>query len=135
MLKNDENLDETHNERRRLQEALNLNTPLTLAYYLKEDLRQIWEQADKREARRLLRVWMKMARASGVGMLERFADTLESHEEGILAYYDCPISTGPLEGTNTKIKALQRQAYGFRDREFYKLKILGLHEAHYALVG
>ena len=63
--------------------------------------------------------------------------TLEEHEEGILAYYNYPISTGPLEGTNTKIKikAMQRQAYGFRNREFYKLKIMGIHESQYALVG
>ncbi|MEA3224067.1 MAG: transposase, partial [Thermodesulfobacteriota bacterium] len=46
-----------------------------------------------------------------------------------------PISTGPLEGTNNKIKTLQRQAYGFRDSEFFKLKILALHEAKYSLVG
>src|SRR5262249_59833106 len=45
----------------------------------------------------------------------------------ILAYYDYPISTGPLEGTNNKIKTMQRQAYGFRDREFFKLKIYALH--------
>ena len=53
----------------------------------------------------------------------------------ILAYYDYPISTGPLEGTNTKIQAMKRQAYGFRDRDFYKLKILGIHETKHALVG
>ena len=135
LLKNDENLDESRDERQRLQEALALNTPLTLAYYLKDDLRRIWEQNDQRAARRLLRDWMKLARSSQVRMLEQFAATLEAHQEGILAYYDCPISTGPLEGTNTKIKALQRQAYGFRDHEFYKLKILGLHESQYALVG
>jgi transposase len=52
-----------------------------------------------------------------------------------LAYYNCPISTGPLEGTNNKIKTMQRQAYGFRDYEFLKLKILGIHETKYALVG
>ncbi|MBU1417459.1 MAG: transposase, partial [Proteobacteria bacterium] len=44
-------------------------------------------------------------------------------------------STGPLEGTNNKIKTLQRQAYGFRDMEFFKLKIHALHETKYALVG
>jgi transposase len=54
---------------------------------------------------------------------------------GILAYYDCRISTGPLEGTNNKIRTMQRQAYGFRDKEFFKLKIYVLHEAKYALVG
>lgn len=51
--------------------------------------------------------------------------------KGTLAYYD----SGPLEGTNTMIQAMKRQAYGFRDREFYKLKILAIHEAKHALVG
>jgi len=51
-----------------------------------------------------------------------------------LAYYSYPISTGPLEGTNNKIKTMKRQAYGFRDHEFFKLKILGLHQTKYALV-
>ena len=45
------------------------------------------------------------------------------------------ISTGPLEGTNNKIKTLKRQAYGFHDLEFFKLKIMDIHEAKYALVG
>nr|HDN01259.1 ISL3 family transposase [Deltaproteobacteria bacterium] len=45
------------------------------------------------------------------------------------------ISTGPLEGTNNKIKTMKRQAYGYRDMEFFKLKIPGLHETMYALVG
>lgn len=54
---------------------------------------------------------------------------------GILAYYDYPISTGPLEGTNNKIKTMKRQAYGFRDKEFLKLKIMAIHLTKYALVG
>ena len=28
-----------------------------------------------------------------------------------------------------------RQAYGYRDQEFFKLRILGIHEAKYALTG
>ena len=40
--------------------------------------------------------------------------------------------TGPLEGTNNKIKTMKRQAYGFRDKEFFKLKILAIHETKYA---
>jgi transposase len=135
LLKNPENLDAGRNEQQRLEEALRLNAPLATAYYLKEDLRQMWWQANKRTARRVLRDWLARARQSGPGMLEQFADTLEEYQEGILAYYDYPISTGPLEGTNTKIQAMKRQAYGFRDQEFYKLKILGIHETKYALVG
>jgi transposase len=68
-------------------------------------------------------------------MLKDFAKTLRLHRDGILAYYDYPISTGPLEGTNNKIKTMQRQAYGFCDREFFILKIYALHKSRYALVG
>jgi transposase len=135
LLKNPENLDQERDERRRLQAALRLNAPLATAYYLKEDLRQIWTQPNKRTAGRVLRDWLARARTSGVSMLTQFADTLEDHQDGVLAYYDYPISTGPLEGTNTKIQAMKRQAYGFRDREFFKLKILGIHETKHALVG
>jgi transposase len=135
LLKNPENLDPERDELQRLEEALRLNAPLAIAYYLKEDLRQIWMQPDKRTARRVFRDWLARARASEVRMLVRFADTLQSYQEGILAYYDYPISTGPLEGTNTKIQVMKRQAYGFRDREFFKLKILGIHETRRALVG
>jgi transposase len=135
LLKNPENLDSARNEHQRLHDALAVNVPLATAYYLKEDLRQIWSQANQRTARRVLRDWLARARASGIRMLRQFADTLEAHQEGILAYYDYPISTGPLEGTNTKIQAMKRQAYGFRDRQFFKLKILGIHETKYALVG
>lgn len=135
LLKNPENLDPTRDEAERLQEALRLNAPLATAYYLKEDLRQIWAQANKRTARRVLRDWLARARASGIGLVAQFADTLEEYQDGILAYYNYPISTGPLEGTNTKIQAMKRQAYGFRDHEFYKLKILGIHETKHALVG
>jgi transposase len=68
-------------------------------------------------------------------MLQKFANTLAFRRRGILAYYDCPITTATLEGTNNKIKTMQRQAYGFRDHEFFKLKIYALHETTYALVG
>jgi len=135
LLKNPENLDAERDEFRRLQAALQLNAPLAVAYYLKEDLRQIWTQPNKRTARRVLRDWLARARAAEVPMLSQFADTLEEYQDGVLAYYNYPISTGPLEGTNTKIQAMKRQAYGFRDHDFFKLKILGIHETKHALVG
>jgi transposase len=135
LLKNPENLDPGRDEHERLREALQLNAPLATAYYLKEDLRQVWLQPNKRAARRVLRDWLARARASGIRRLIQLAATLEGYQEGILAYYDYPISTGPLEGTNNKIQTMKRQAYGFRDLAFFKLKILGIHESKYALVG
>ena len=135
LLKNPENLDPERNERERLDEALRMNQPLATVYYMKDDLRQIWEQADKRTAARVLKDWIRRAEASGIKMLRQFAETLAMYRTGILAYYDYPISTGPLEGTNNKIKTMKRQAYGFRDHEFFKLKIYALHRTKYALVG
>lgn len=135
LLKNPENLDDQRNERQRLEKALALNKPLATVYYMKEDLRQIWDQRDKPTAGKFLNDWMARARCSGIRMLQQFATTLVLHRRGILAYYDCPITTAALEGTNNKIKTMQRQAYGFRDQEFFKLKIYALHETRYALVG
>jgi transcriptional regulator with AAA-type ATPase domain len=68
-----------------------------------------------------------MARSSGIEMLKKFATTLEDHFEGKLAYFDFDcLSTGPLEGTNNKIKTMQRKAYGYRDMDFFKQKILAI---------
>ena len=135
LLKNPENLDTQRDERQRLHEALQLNQPLAMAYYLKEDLRQFWQQPNKRTARAFLDTWIAKADNSGVALLSKFANTMTMYRTGLLAYYDYPISTGPLEGTNNKIKTMKRQAYGYRDQEFFELKILALHETNYQLVG
>ena len=135
LLKNPENLDEAKDEKKRLEEALALNKPLATAYYLKEDLRQFWEQPGKRFATAFLNDWLRKAEASGVRMLQQVAKTLAAHRSGLLAYYDAMITSGPMEGTNNKIKTMKRMAYGFRDPEFFKLKILAIHETKYALVG
>jgi transposase len=135
LLKRSENLDKSRNEPNRLQEALKLNEPLAIAYYLKDELNEVWEQDDRQAAQTLLLDWIHYAESSGIRILHQFAKTLRLHANGILAYYDYPISTGPLEGINNKIKTMKRQAYGFRDPEFFRLKILGIHETQYALVG
>ena len=135
LLKNPENLDDDRDERQRLKRALRLNKPLAIAYYLKEDLRELWSQRSKHQAARYFDGWLARARASDIALLKKLADTLEAHREGILAWYDHAISNGPLEGTNNKIKTMQRQAYGFRDMQFFKLRIMAIHEARFVLVG
>jgi transposase len=135
LLKNPENLDHGRDEKQRLEAALRINKPIATAYYLREDLRRIWNMASKSIAGEFLDDWCRRADASGVRILKTLAHTIAAHRSGILAWYDYRISTAPLEGTNTKIRVLQRQAYGFRDTEFFKLKIMALHESKYALVG
>jgi transposase len=135
LLKNPENLDEKKNEKRQLEEALALNQPLATAYYMKDDLRRFWKQPGKQFATTFLDGWIRRAAASGIKILQQMAKTLAAHRSGLLAYYDVMITSGPMEGTNNKIKTMKRQAYGFRDHEFFKLKILAIHETKYALVG
>jgi transposase len=135
LLKNRENLDSKRNEKGRLEEALALNKPLATAYYMKDDLRRFWEQPGKRFATIFLDGWIRRAEASGIKMLQQMAKTLAAHRSGLLVYYDVMISSGPMEGTNNKIETMKRQAYGFRDLEFFKLKILAIHETKYVLVG
>ena len=135
LLKRPRNLDKDRNEHQRLEEALKLNEPLALAYYLKEQLGEFWELDEEEEAQTFLLDWLALAEASGIAALISFARTLRQHAQRLLAWYDYPISTGPLEGINNKIKTLKRQAYGYRDDEFFRLKILALHETRYALVG
>jgi transposase len=135
LLKNSGHLDDERGERHRLEEALRLNHDLATAYYLKEDLRQFWEQDSKSKARRFLLSWYQRCLASGVRVLQEFARFLLAHQHGLLAWYDHPISTGPLEGTNNKIKTLQRTHYGFRDQQYFFLRLYNLHNSEYKLVG
>jgi transposase len=129
LLKFQGNLNESENERKRLMDALGLNQSLAIAYYLKEDFAEIWQQPGKAAAGTFLKDWCGRARASGIRVLQAMANTLEGHRTGILNWYDFPISTGPLEGINNKIGALQRMAYGYRDHDYFIAKLYALHLA------
>jgi len=93
LLKNPDHLDDEREERRRLAEALQLNHSLATAYYLKEDLRQLWSLRSNSAAGTFLTSWRRRAEASSVRLLARFAHTLRSHRAGLPAWHDVPIST------------------------------------------
>ena len=112
----------------RLDNALAMNEPLSKAYYLKEQLREIWTQAYKEEAERVLMDWVEQAKESKIPQLQKMAMTLLAHKKGILAWYDCHMSTGKVEGINNKIKVMKRNAYGFRDENYFKLRLYALHD-------
>ena len=137
LVRNPENLkqNEKVDERARLKEALQLNESLSTAYYLKEDLRQFWNQPSKAAAEKYLEAWCRRAEASSIRQLHTMAKTLRMYRSGLLNWYDHPISTGPLEGINNKIGALQRRAYGYRNYEHLKEKLLALHHTKFTLQG
>jgi len=120
----------------RLERLQNINQPLYRAYLLKEDLRRLWiECTTASQARAFLHSWCCQAYASGIHHFRKLADSLLAHSHGILAYFDHRITTGPLEGLNNTIKTLKRQAYGYRDMEYFKLRLAFIHEATPAFPG
>ena len=119
----------------KLEKALKLNEPLLLAWYLKEELSLLWEQPSFKAMERFLSQWCDRALATGIKQLVQMTKTLLTHRTGLLNWWEHPISNGKMEGTNNKIKTLTRQAYGYRDEDFFILKLLGLHESRYKLLG
>lgn len=112
----------------RLDNALDMNKPLSQAYYLKEQLREFWTQVNKEEAEKVMLDWVSQAKESKVPQLMKMAATIMAHRTGILAWYDCHISTGKVEGINNKIKVMKRNAYGFRDERYFELRLFALHD-------
>lgn len=134
LLKNAKNLNDDKDERKQLELALQINKPLAEAYYLKEEFGQLWVQNTREDAEKFLYSWAKRAWATTIQELRKFVNTLLAHRTGILNWFVYRISTGPLEGFNNKIKVLKRKAYGFRDMEYFALKIYSLHDIRYAFL-
>ena len=128
LLKNPEHLAASKNEPGRLERMLALNEPLSKMYILKEDLRQFWQQKSVAEAEAAIDAWVNTALSSGVKTIERLGKSIAHFKEGILAYYEYPITSGMLEGLNNKIKTLVKKAYGYRDMGLFKLLILAIRE-------
>lgn len=127
LLKNGEDIFDGE-YRTRLENALDMNKPLSQAYYLKEQLRELWTQSCKEEAEKAMLDWARQAYESKVPQLVKMANTVLAHRTGILAWYDCNISTGKVEGINNKIKVMKRTAYGFRDERYFRLRLYALHD-------
>lgn len=133
LLKNYDNLDVNGMER--LNTLLAVNEPLFVAYTMKEQLRTFWEQKDRKSGEEFLKKWCLDASLTGIKPLMKIAKNLWRRSEGLLNYFDHRISNGKAEGINNKIKTLKRQAYGFRDMDYFKLRLYHLHEQRHQLAG
>jgi transposase len=122
LLKNREHVTKSADQIR-LRELLEANRPLFITYLLKDDLKQLWRFRYPKAARSFWDDWRTRAIASGLKPLLAFTKMLEDHIEGIINHCDYPINSGMLEGMNNKIKVIKRTAYGFRDDDYFFLKI------------
>lgn len=114
---------------------LDTNESLFVAYVMKEQLRLFWKEPDVEKAAKFLHAWLRDAMDSGIRSLMKVAKTLAGYRTGLLNYFKHGITNGRAEGVNNKIKTLKRQAYGFRDMEYFKLRLYHLHVQKYSLSG
>jgi transposase len=110
-------------DRVRLAELLAANRTLAKVYLLKDDLKHLWDYRHAGYARRFWEQWYNQAIRSRIEPLKAFARNLKSYLPGILAHCRWRLHTSLLEGINNKIKVLKRMAYGYRDDDYFFLKI------------
>ncbi len=110
-------------DRVRLRELLAANRRLATVYVLKDDLKSMWDYRLPNWANRFFHEWYARAIRSRIQPLKRFARALRERLDGILAHCQYPLHTSLLEGIMNKIKVIKRMAYGFRDDDYFFLKI------------
>ena len=112
--------------RKALKVLLAANKRLNTAYILKESFGQLWDYLTEGWARRFFDNWCESLKWQRLKPYEKFIRMIEAHWDGIAAYCrsENKVPLGFVEGLNNKIRVLQRRAYGLRDEEYLRLKIL-----------
>jgi transposase len=124
LLSRKENL--TLDGKKALKTLLSANKRLNTAYVLKESFGQLWSYEREGWARRFFENWRASLKWQRLKPYEKFAEMIDRHWNGIAAYcrLENKVSLGFVEGLNSKIRVIQRRAYGLRNEDYLRLKIL-----------
>jgi transposase len=124
LLSHKENLD--MDGRKALRMLLKANKRLNKAYILKESFGQLWDYNSPIWSRKFFESWKSQLKWGRLGPYEKFAEMVERHWDGIESYChpENKVSLGFMEGLNNKIRVIQRRAYGIKDLEYLRLKII-----------
>jgi len=116
----------TSSGRKNLKILFAANQRLHTAYLLKESFVQLWEYQRKTWAKKFFDNWKDALKWKRIKPFQDFAKMIERHWDGITTYCksENKVALGYVEGLNNKIRVLQRRAYGIRDEEYLKLKVL-----------
>jgi transposase len=107
-----------------LNRRLGANRRLLKAHLRTERFGHLWSYRSKTWARKFFTQWVAQLTGSRLEPYQTFVRMVERHLDGILAYCDKPVALGYLEGSNLKARTIIRRAYGYRDTEYMKLKII-----------
>jgi transposase len=109
-----------------LDTLLKQNETLSKAYLLKEQVLDIFDETDGDIAVKRLEKWMRNVAKSGITAYQKVVNTIQDYLYGILNYFKHRLTNAASEAINNKINVIKRRAYGFRDLEYFKLKIIQL---------
>ncbi|MCR4471948.1 ISL3 family transposase, partial [Burkholderia sp. SCN-KJ] len=106
-----------------LKELLAANQALLCVYVLRDELKRLWFYRKPAWAQKAWEQWFEQAQQSGIAALQKFAERLQGYWHGIVTRCRHPLNTSIVEGINNTIKVIKRRAYGYRDDEYFFLKI------------
>ncbi len=121
LLRNRKNLD--REQAVQLSELLGANQPLLTTYLMRDELKRLWFYRRPGWAKQAWGRWLEQAQGCGIAALALFAQRLRPYLHGILSRCRHPLNTSIVEGINNTIKVIKRRAYGYRDQEYFFLKI------------
>jgi transposase len=89
------------------------------AYKIKESLKKFWKCKNRKEAEQYLKKWYFWATHSRLEAVIEVAKTIKSHWDGILNYFNFRITNGILEGMNSIVQLIKRNARGYRNSKYF----------------
>ena len=121
LLKRPEKLNEK--QQVSLEELLRINKKLYTAYLLRDEFRQIFAGLSSHSRLMRLSIWIKKAKSVRISQITEFVKKIEKWEPYIRNSLREDYSNSFAEGINTKVRVIQRMAYGYKNFEYLRLKI------------
>lgn len=125
-------------QRKKMLERMTQDIALLAALYpLAESLRRLWKEKSREKAagtiQHIRSLLLEIARTYDFRPARNFASMLQRRHTGIIDAGHFGFTTNRLEGANNKIKVIKRIGYGFRDLDYFFLKIKSALPGTYAL--
>ena len=103
---------------------LYVSVNLSRAHWYKEKFLEILDCSDRQSAKQAMNEWILNAQNCGLPDFEKCAGTMRNWCSGILNSFSVPYTNGFTEGCNNKIKVLKRNAYGYKNFNRFRNRIL-----------
>jgi len=108
-----------------LRELLKINDEIKRGYQLKEEFLDIINHTAYEEVEEILLNWIDLCKESKINEFIEASKTIENWLEYIVnSFIDKRYTNGYTEGINNKIKIIKRNAYGYRNFNFFRKRVL-----------